>query len=60
LEIISFLKENHYLSESSEIIIENPGFGCSSFSVKNKEEDGYYFARNYDWGNTDAAYNFLS
>lgn len=51
IDLVEFLRENHLISENANITLEDPGFGCSSFLVHKKDEDGYYFGRNFDWGN---------
>jgi len=48
-DLIEFLKENQLISESANITLEDPGFACSSFLVHKKDEDGFYFGRNFDW-----------
>ncbi|ORY00399.1 hypothetical protein LY90DRAFT_519820, partial [Neocallimastix californiae] len=54
MDLIEFLKENQLISESANITLEDPGFACSSFLVHKKDEDGFYFGRNFDYSNSKA------
>ena len=54
MELIAFFKENNFFYENTNITLEDHGFACSSFLVHKKDEDGFYFGRNFDYSNSKA------
>ena len=52
-EVVQFLVSELFAESRSGLTMNTRAFGCSTFSVQNKE-GGYLFGRNFDWNTCDA------
>lgn len=54
-DLVRFVLNKMGYQNVTDIYFNNTGMACSAFQVPNEDGNGYYFGRNFDWYDSNAA-----